>query len=121
MCMMNGGHYFNLACVILRLHYDHLSDVFNFLNFCFMKNGNCIDLTSEKCTAVNRKKLHLILLINYKWQNDIQFGFLKHLEPTFFCNINYIVLGVFFGKRIMLCCDISTLSFLKVGLKCYYK
>jgi hypothetical protein len=56
MCMMNGGHYFNLASVISRLHYDHLSDVFNFLNLCSMKNGNCIDLTSEKCTAVNRKK-----------------------------------------------------------------
>jgi hypothetical protein len=51
-----------------------------------------IDLTSEKCTAVNIKKLHLILLINYKWQNDIQFRFSKHWELTFFCNINYIIL-----------------------------
>lgn len=96
MCVMNGGHYFNLACVILRLHYEHLSDVFNFLNFCSMKNGSRIDLTSEKCTAVNRKKkLHLILLINYKWQSDIQSGFPKYSVPTFFCNINYVVL-VFF-------------------------
>lgn len=38
------------------LYDDHLSDVFNFLNFCCMKNGNCIDLTSEKCTVVNIKK-----------------------------------------------------------------
>lgn len=111
MRMMNGSHYFNLSCVISRLCYGHLSDIFNFLNFCSMKNGNCIDLTSEKCTAVNRKKLHLILLINYKWQNDIQFRFLKHLEPTFFCNINYVVLV--FGRKITPHYDISTLLFLK--------
>lgn len=56
MYMMNGSHYFNLSRVISRLCYDHLSDIFNSPNFCSMKNGNCIDLTSEKRTAVNRKK-----------------------------------------------------------------
>lgn len=54
--MINNSHHFNLLDLILWLHYDHLSDVFNFLNFYYMKNGNCIDLTSEKCTAVNIKK-----------------------------------------------------------------
>ena len=54
--MINNCHNFNLSDFILWLYYDHLSDVFNFLNFCCMKNGNCIDLTSEKCTVVNIKK-----------------------------------------------------------------
>lgn len=57
MCMMNGGYYFNFVFVILRLYYDYLFDVFNFLNLCFMKNGNCIDLILEKCIVVNRKKV----------------------------------------------------------------
>ena len=54
--MINNCHNFNLSDFILWLYYDHLSDVFNFLNFCCMENGNCIDLTSEKCTVVNIKK-----------------------------------------------------------------
>lgn len=55
--MRNNSHNFNLSDFTLWLLYDdHLSDVFNFLNFCCMKNGNCIDLTSEKCTVVNIKK-----------------------------------------------------------------
>lgn len=57
MRVMNGSHYFNLPRVISRLRHGHLSAIFNFLNFCSMKNGNCIDLTSAKCTAVNRKKV----------------------------------------------------------------
>ena len=75
MRMMNGGHYFNLSYVISRLRYGHLSDIFNFLNFCSMKNENCIDLTSAKCTAVTRKKLHLILLINYRWKMTYSLDF----------------------------------------------
>lgn len=54
--MINNSHHFNLPDFILWLHYEHFSDVFNFLNFCCMKNGSCIDLPSEKYTAVNIKK-----------------------------------------------------------------
>lgn len=55
--MINNSYYFNFLDFILWLYYDYLFDVFNFLNFCYMKNGNCIDLILEKCIVVNIKKV----------------------------------------------------------------